>query len=231
MNRVKSQTFDGSRELAFAARSRWLRYVAVDATQARRTAAFDDCDAIAVMCQQPRGGDRMQPTAQSVGTCPRNLQPASRGRNRLMPHSLGNILLHIIFSTHERRPLIRSEYRGDLFAYLGGIVREMRATALIINGTADHVHILSRIRPAHSAAEIVRIVKTNSSRWMHDKRCADFSWQTGYGAFSVSESNVAAVTKYIAEQEEHHKKVSFQEEFVAFLKKNHVAYDERYIWR
>ena len=107
----------------------------------------------------------------------------------------------------------------------------MKATALIINGTADHVHILSRIRPSQSAAEIVRVVKANSSRWMHEKRCADFGWQTGYGAFSVSESNVAVVTKYIAEQEQHHKKVLFQEEFVAFLKKNHVAYDERYIWQ
>ena len=147
-----------------------------------------------------------------------------------MSHTSGNILLHLIFSTKGRRPLIKPDFRADLFAYLGGIIREMRGTALIINGTADHVHMLIRIRPVQSAAEIARVVKANSSRWIHEKWSAEFAWQTGYGVFSVSESNVAAVTKYIAEQEEHHKRHSFQEEFVAFLKKNHVACDERYIW-
>ena len=148
-----------------------------------------------------------------------------------MPHTSGNILLHFIFSTLGRRPLIRTEFRDDLFAYLGGIVREMQGTALIINGTSDHIHMLVRVRPSHSAAEIVRVVKTNSSRWVHEKFCADFAWQTGYGVFSVSESSVNAVTKYIAGQEEHHKKNSFQQEFLAFLKKNKLAYDERYIWQ
>ena len=147
-----------------------------------------------------------------------------------MSHTSGNILLHIIFSTAQRRPLIKPEFRNDLFAYLGGIVREMHGTALIINGEPDHIHMLIRIRPAHSAAEIVRVAKTNSSRWLREKHSAEFAWQTGYGVFSVSESSVAAVTKYIAGQQEHHKKHSFQEEFVAFLKKNHVDYDPKYIW-
>jgi len=106
----------------------------------------------------------------------------------------------------------------------------MRGTALIINGTADHVHVLARIRPAHSAAQIARVIKTNSSRWVHEKGHTKFAWQAGYGVFSVSESNVGSVTKYIAAQEAHHQKHSFQEEFLAFLKKNNVAYDERYIW-
>jgi putative transposase len=145
-------------------------------------------------------------------------------------HTSGNILFHFIFSTRGRRPLIKSDFSDDLFAYLGGIVREMNGTALIINGTADHVHMLLRMRPAQSAAEVARVVKANSSRWVHDKWNSEFAWQTGYGVFSVSESNVAAVTKYIAGQEEHHRKHSFREEFVAFLKKNNVAYDERYIW-
>jgi REP element-mobilizing transposase RayT len=122
-----------------------------------------------------------------------------------MSHTCGNILLHLIFSTHQRRPLIKSEFRGDLFAYLGGIIRKMNGAALIINGTADHVHMLVRIRPAQSPAEIARIVKTNSSRWIRE-RSPEFTWQTGYGVFSVSESNVHAVTKYIASQEQHHKK-------------------------
>jgi REP element-mobilizing transposase RayT len=141
-------------------------------------------------------------------------------------HTSGNILLHLIFSTQGRRPLIKPDFRPDLFAYLGGIIREIQGTALIINGTADHVHMLVRIRPAQSAAEIVRVVKANSSKWVREKWSSGFAWQTGYGVFSVSESNVTAVKKYIAGQEEHHKKHSFQEEFLAFLKKNHVAYDE-----
>ena len=147
-----------------------------------------------------------------------------------MSHTSGNILLHMIFSTQGRRPLIKPDFRPDLFAYLGGIIREMHGTALIINGTTDHVHMLVRIRPVHSSAEIARVVKANSSRWVLEKWDSKFAWQSGYGVFSVSESNVAAVTKYIAEQAEHHQKHSFQEEFVAFLKKNNVAYDERYIW-
>jgi putative transposase len=148
-----------------------------------------------------------------------------------MPHTSGNILLHFIFSTASRRPLIKPEFRDDLFAYLGGIIREMKGTALIINGINDHVHLLVRVRPIHSASEIVRVVKANSSRWVREKWKSDFAWQTGYGVFSVSESNVSAVSKYIAGQEEHHKKHSFQEEFVAFLKKNKIVYDERYIWQ
>jgi REP-associated tyrosine transposase len=108
--------------------------------------------------------------------------------------------------------------------------REMRGTALIINGTADHVHMLIRIRPAQAAAEVARVVKSNSSRWAREKWNNCFAWQTGYGAFSVSESNVPAVSRYIAGQEEHHKKRNFQEEYVAFLTKNKIAYDERYIW-
>ena len=120
--------------------------------------------------------------------------------------------------------------RQHLFAYLGGIIREMQGTALIINGTVDHVHLLVRIRPVQSAAEIARVIKANSSKWVRSKWSPDFAWQKGYGVFSVGESNVAAVTKYIAGQEEHHKKHTFQEEFLAFLKKNHIQYDERYIW-
>jgi putative transposase len=90
--------------------------------------------------------------------------------------------------------------------------------------------LLLRIRPAQSAAEIVRVIKANSSGWVHKKWGADFAWQTGYAVFSVSESSVSAVTKYIAGQEEHHKKHSFQEKLLAFLKKNHAAYDEKYLW-
>jgi REP element-mobilizing transposase RayT len=136
----------------------------------------------------------------------------------------------MIFSTQGRLPLIKPEFRNDLFAYLGGIIREMHGTALIINGVADHVHVLVRIRPAQSAAEIARVIKANSSGWVRTKWSANFAWQTGYGVFSVSESNVGVVTKYIARQEEHHKKHSFQHELLTFLKRNNVAFDEKYLW-
>ena len=147
-----------------------------------------------------------------------------------MAQTCGNVVVHLVFSTKLRKPLIALDIRFDLFAYLGGIVRELRGTALIVNGTCDHVHMLIRIRPAQSIAELACVVKANSSGWLRKKGHKEFAWQAGYGVFSVSESNVAAVTKYIAAQEEHHRKRSFQEEFVAFLKKNKVAYDERYIW-
>src|SRR5438477_10735416 len=111
---------------------------------------------------------------------------ALKGRKKpcLRPAEISSLI-----STKGREPLIRPEIRADLFAYLGGIIREMRGTALIINGTADHVHVLARIRPAHSAAQIARVIKTNSSRWVHEKGHTKFAWQAGYGVFSVSESN------------------------------------------
>ncbi len=152
------------------------------------------------------------------------------GRRRLS-HTLSNVLLHFIFSTYGRRSIIKADFREDLFSYLGGIVREMNGVALIVNGTTDHVHMLVRIRPVHSSAEIARVVKANSSKWVREKWLREFAWQTGYGVFSVSESRVAAVTKYIGGQEEHHRTHSFQEEYSAFLKKNHVEYDERWIWK
>src|SRR5580698_4975698 len=151
----------------------------------------------------------------SRGLAGKKIEPRRGGRN--MPHTSGNILLHFIFSTQGRRPLIKLEFCDELFAYLGGIIREMQGTALIVNGTCDHVHMLLRVRPIHSAAEIMRVMKTNSSRWVREKFDPKFAWQTGYGVFSVSESSVKAVTKYIAEQEEHHRKLSFQDEFVGYL--------------
>ena len=149
-----------------------------------------------------------------------------------MGHTASNILVHSIFSTKLRAPLITPDIADDLRSYMGGILREMGGRALAINGVSDHVHMLMRVPPACSIAEVMRVVKANSSKWVHDKwpGRALFAWQSGYGAFSVSESSVGAVQEYIAQQESHHKKQSFQEEFLAFLKKNNIAYDERYIW-
>jgi putative transposase len=146
-----------------------------------------------------------------------------------LSHTSSNVLLHFIFSTYGRRSLIKAEFREDLFSYIGGIVREMKGVALIVKGTSDHVHMLVRVRPIHSSAEIARVVKANSTKWVREKWSREFAWQTGYGVFSVSESSAAAVTKYIAGQEEHHRKHSFQQEYLAFLEKNHVEYDEKYV--
>jgi REP element-mobilizing transposase RayT len=115
-----------------------------------------------------------------------------------MAQSLRNLVVHLIFSTKERQPFIKPDLRSDLFAYLGGIIQGMRGSVIIVNGMEDHVHMLIRIRPAQSVAEIMRVVKTNSSARAHEHGHRHFVWQAGYGAFSVSESNVKAVTKYIA---------------------------------
>jgi len=150
-----------------------------------------------------------------------------------MAHTYTNLLTHVIFSTKDRTPLIDAELKPKLLAYMGGILREMKGTALIINGTKDHVHLLIGLPPPLSLSEVMRVVKTNSSKWVHETRSsrATFGWQSGYGAFSVSQSNVTTVSEYIAHQEEHHKRVSFKEEFLSFLKKHGIEYDERYIWQ
>jgi putative transposase len=149
-----------------------------------------------------------------------------------MGHTSTNLLVHLIFSTKQRSPFITTEIEPDLHAYLGGIIREIGGVALAVNGTADHVHILTRVLAKQSVADLVCLTKTNSSRWVHERwpEHREFAWQTGYGAFTVSESGVRSVKDYISRQKEHHKKQSFQDEFRAFLRKNKIAFDERYLW-
>jgi len=148
-----------------------------------------------------------------------------------MGHTFANLLTHVIFSTKDRQPLISGGLKPNLLAYMGGIVRELQGECVAANSMPDHVHLLLWLPPGMAIAEAVRIVKANSSRWVRRKPGGrGFAWQTGYGAFSVSQSNAASVVKYIREQEKHHQRVTFQEEFISFLKKNGVRYDERYIW-
>jgi len=149
-----------------------------------------------------------------------------------MGHTSTNLLVHLIFSTKQRAPYITIEIESDLHAYLGGIIREIGGAALAINGTTDHVHILTRVPAKRSIADLVCLTKTNSSRWAHERwpQHREFAWQTGYGAFSVSESAVGAAKDYISRQKEHHKKRSFQEEFLTFLRKNKITFDDRYLW-
>jgi REP element-mobilizing transposase RayT len=149
-----------------------------------------------------------------------------------MAHTFTNLLVHFIFSTKDRRPFLDAEMRPRVFAYMGGVFREVGARPVLINGPEDPPHALAGIPASLSVAEVMRVVKTNTSRWVHGQwpQRRDFAWQSGYAAFSVSQSNRAEVEKYIGNQEEHHRHVSFQEEFLAFLKRHGISYDERYVW-
>jgi REP element-mobilizing transposase RayT len=149
-----------------------------------------------------------------------------------MGHTYASLLYHCIFSTKDRAPVIVPKLAPELFAYMGGIVRSLDGIAMLINGVPDHVHMMIALPATLSVADAMRLVKTNSSKWVHERsgEFASFGWQTGYGAFSVSKSNVPSVEAYIAKQEEHHRTMTFQEEFIAFLKRHGIAYDERYIW-
>ncbi len=149
-----------------------------------------------------------------------------------MAQTLTKLLFHVVFSTKDRLPVIDAELKSDLLAYIGGIVRESRGSLLAANAAADHIHLLLRLPPTLALADILRVVKTNSSRWVHETRRLRrrFQWQAGYGAFSVSQSNVTEVVRYIQTQEQHHRRISFQAELRAFLKRHGIEYDERYIW-
>jgi len=149
-----------------------------------------------------------------------------------MAHTYTTLLSHIIFSTKDRAPMLDADLKSRLFPYMGGIVRELGGVALSINGPTDHVHILTSLPATAALADFVGKVKANASGWVRKtfpKRC-EFKWQVGYGAFSVSVSQRDKVLTYIAGQEEHHRKVSFKEEFLGFLKRHGIAYDERYVF-
>ncbi len=149
-----------------------------------------------------------------------------------MSHTYTDLLTHIVFSTEERKPFLADEIRPEVHAYLGGIVRQLHGVAIIIGGARDHVHVLACLPGDICVSECVRTLKSNSSRWAKERWSGrqSFAWQTGCGAFSVSESARKRVIEYIARQEEHHHTISFQDEFISLLRKHHINYDERYIW-
>ena len=148
-----------------------------------------------------------------------------------MSDSYTNLIYHIIFSTKDRRPLIREANQPRLYEYIGGTVRRLGGISMELNGTADHVHLLAKLRPDKALSDVLRDLKANATGWMHDvfPEVKDFSWQRGYGAFTVSQSHIDDVRRYIARQEEHHKRVSFRDEFIQFLKANGIEYDQRYL--
>lgn len=147
-----------------------------------------------------------------------------------MPQSLAQILVHFVFSTKNREPWIEDSIRDNLHAYIGGILNKSSGTLLKAGSVADHIHLLVAHPRTCSPAQIIEAVKTGSSKWMKTNGVSDFHWQNGYGAFSISPSHRPALEKYIAGQREHHRRVTFEDEYRGLLKKYGIDFDERYVW-
>lgn len=147
-----------------------------------------------------------------------------------MSHTYSNLLYHVVFSTKDRASLMAKQIRPELFAYLGALVKELDGIPLIINGVDDHIHLLISLPPAVSPSDAMRFIKSNSSRWLSEKTGSDFGWQKGFGIFSVSRSGANAVVDYIRDQEIHHEKRDFREEFLTMLVKHGVEFEEKYLW-
>ena len=149
-----------------------------------------------------------------------------------MAQTLVSLMTHIIFSTKNREPLITSEIEPELFAYMGGILKNKDSRLLSAGGTDDHVHLLISQSKNIALSAVMKDVKKDSSSWIKTKGkgFCNFHWQDGYGAFSIGMSDIAAVTRYITSQKEHHRKRSFQEELIQILNEYDIQYDERYLW-
>ena len=149
-----------------------------------------------------------------------------------MPQSLAKNLIHLVFSTKNRATLLSDEIRPSLHAYITTVLKNLNCPVIIVNSVEDHIHILFLLHRTVPLSKAVEDAKKSSSKWLktQSSTLSTFSWQSGYGAFSVSESNVPIVKKYIATQAEHHKKVSFQDELRGFLNKHRIEFDERYLW-
>ena len=149
-----------------------------------------------------------------------------------MSQSLSSVLIQLVFSTKNREPFITSAIESELHPYIAKILRELKSPSLAIDGTNDHVHILFSLARVITIAELVEEVKTNSSKWIKTKgrEFRTFHWQRGYGAFSIGQSNVTALKRYIRGQKQHHRRVTFQGEYRKFLKAYGIDYDEKYVW-
>jgi len=147
-----------------------------------------------------------------------------------MPSSHVSSNFHLVFSAKERLPLITTKWRERLHAYMGGIVKGMDAIPLAVGGVADHVHLLVSLKSKHRLDYFLRDLKADSSNWVHIELRKTFEWQKGYGAFSVSPTAVESVKRYIINQEEHHRKKTFQDEYVELLEEGEIEYDENYLW-
>ena len=149
-----------------------------------------------------------------------------------MPQSLAKVYLHLIFSTKNREPWLHPDIEQRIWEFIGGVARAHRMTALQVGGVEDHIHALVTAPPTIAPCQIAQYLKGDSSKWIHEEfsELWNFGWQDGYGAFTVSKSNIPTVISYIQNQREHHRKKTFQEEYLDFLRENGVQYDERYLW-
>lgn len=149
-----------------------------------------------------------------------------------MPQSLAQILVHLVFSTKNREPVLADDLRDELHAYIGGIVENLQGTLLKSGSVADHIHLLIAHPRTCAPSDLVKEIKTGSSKWLKTKsaRYAGFHWQGGYGIFSISPAHRQAVEQYIGNQAEHHHTVTFQEEYRRLLEKYEIQFDERYVW-
>ena len=149
-----------------------------------------------------------------------------------MAHTFTRLYYHIIFSTKHRQRLIDAALEERLHPYLGGIVRELDGVAIRVGGVADHVHLLVQLPAALAVADAVRVIKANSSGWVHETfpQHRDFAWQTGYGGFTVSKSKLPELDAYIINQPQHHARQSYEQELLDYLRNNEVEYDERFVF-
>jgi putative transposase len=151
---------------------------------------------------------------------------------QIMTQSLSKMYVHIVFHTKYNQPFILPEIENELYAYIGGIIKANQSIPIKIGGVSDHIHILAAMSKNISLAKFVEEIKRNTSRWIKTKgkEYQNFAWQGGYGGFSVSSSALNVVSRYIENQKEHHRKVSFKDEYVQFLQEYKIDYDEDYLW-
>jgi putative transposase len=149
-----------------------------------------------------------------------------------MPQSLSSVLVHLVFSTKNREPFLRSEIEQEFYKYTATVLRTLKSPSLAGNGTADHVHLLFNLSRTISIADLVKEVKIDTSKWIKTKgpNYNGFHWQAGYAALSIGQSSLAAAKRYIANQKAHHKRQSFQDELRALLGRYEIEFDERYVW-
>jgi putative transposase len=150
------------------------------------------------------------------------------GRHKTMAYT--NVIYHIVFGTKGRSKTINNDIRAELYKYIGGIARNLGGIALEINGIDDHIHILVKLKATIALAEFIRDVKSNSSTWLKKNGVTKFAWQRRYGAFTVSESQVKVVRKYVREQEKHHRKFDYKNEFESMLRVNGIPVDD-FVWQ
>jgi REP-associated tyrosine transposase len=149
-----------------------------------------------------------------------------------MANTYASLHYHVVFSTKNREPWLADDMRERVWAYIGGIARTHKMTALQVGGVADHIHALINAPAIFPPAQIAQHLKGDSSKWIHGefRNMRGFSWQDGYGAFTVSKSNLPEVVRYIKNQRQHHQRKTFQEEYLELLEKHAIEYDERYLW-